>query len=68
MEFTPIRITTIVPHKELNFNLYIHFKEKFLKYIDNGKELNEEQLLKLKTQNIDYEKDKNIISNFTFCN
>ncbi|MDB9787091.1 HD domain-containing protein [Bacteriovoracaceae bacterium] len=52
MDYTPIRITTIPPNKELSFELFIHFKDQFLKYVDNGDEINNEKLLKLKKQNI----------------
>ena len=50
MDFTPLRISTIKPGKEITFDLYIFFKEQFLKYLENGKALNEDLLLKLKKQ------------------
>ncbi|MBF0300114.1 MAG: HD domain-containing protein [Oligoflexia bacterium] len=52
MEFTPIRISTILPDKALNFELYIHFKEQFLKYIEVGRTLEHVHLEKLKKQQI----------------
>ncbi|MBF0360100.1 MAG: HD domain-containing protein [Oligoflexia bacterium] len=52
MDFTPIRISTIVPNKALNFELYIFFKEQFLKYIDIGRKLEHPHLEKLKKQQI----------------
>ncbi|MCB9063120.1 MAG: HD domain-containing protein [Halobacteriovoraceae bacterium] len=52
MDFTPLRISTIKPGKEITFDLYIFFKEQFLKYLDNGKALNEDLLGKLKKQKV----------------
>lgn len=52
MEFTPIRISTIIPKKALSFELYIFFKEQFLKYIEVGRQLEEDHLDKLKRQKI----------------
>ncbi len=52
MEFTPLRISTIKPQKSITFDLYIFFKEQFLKYIDNGQAIGPEHLVKLRQQKI----------------
>ncbi len=52
MAYTPLRISTIKPDRDLSFDLYIFYKERFLKYLDLGKCLNNDQLAKLKTQKI----------------
>lgn len=52
MGYTPIRISTIKPFETITFDLYIHFKDRYLKYIDSGRDLNEEHLTKLKRQQI----------------
>ncbi|MBF0206503.1 MAG: HD domain-containing protein [Oligoflexia bacterium] len=52
MDYTPIRISTIFPKRALSFELYIFFKEHFLKYIEVGRALEEEHLDKLKKQKI----------------
>ncbi|MEA9355866.1 HD domain-containing phosphohydrolase [Bacteriovorax sp. PP10] len=52
MEFTPLRITTVKPLRELTFDLYIHFKEQYLCYAKRGEQLSEEKFLKLKAQKI----------------
>lgn len=52
MDYTPLRISTIRPYKKITFDLHINYKEKFLKYIENGKELDNERLAKLKKQEI----------------
>jgi HD-GYP domain-containing protein (c-di-GMP phosphodiesterase class II) len=49
-EYTPLRISTIKPGKEINFDLYIFFKERFLKYLDRGGALDDDKILKLKKQ------------------
>jgi putative nucleotidyltransferase with HDIG domain len=52
MEFTPLRISTVKPLRELTFDLYIHFKEQYLCYAKRGEQLSEEKFSKLKAQKI----------------
>lgn len=52
MDYTPIRISTIKPNKLVNFDLYIFFKEQYLKYRENGFKLEDMHLEKLKKQQI----------------
>jgi HD-GYP domain-containing protein (c-di-GMP phosphodiesterase class II) len=52
MDFTPLRITTVKPQRQLTFDLYIHFKDHYLCYSKRGEQLTEEKFLKLKTQKI----------------
>lgn len=52
MEFTPLRITTIKPLRDLTFDLYIFFKEQYLCYAKRGEKLSEDKFQKLKTQKI----------------
>ncbi|MBF0315075.1 MAG: HD domain-containing protein [Oligoflexia bacterium] len=52
MEYTPIRISTVMPKTAITFALYIYFKDQFIKYLDMGKSLDEELLSKLKKQKI----------------
>ena len=52
MEFTPLRISTVKPLRELTFDLYIFFKEQFLCYAKRGESLTEDKFQKLKTQKI----------------
>lgn len=52
MEYTPLRITTVKPLRNLTFDLYIHFKEQYLCYVKRGEQLSEEKFVKLKSQKI----------------
>lgn len=52
MEFTPLRISTVKPLRELTFDLYIYFKEQYLCYAKRGEKLSEEKFQKLKTQKV----------------
>ena len=52
MEFTPLRISTVKPLRELTFDLYIHFKEQYLCYAKRGEQLSEDKFSKLKAQKI----------------
>ena len=52
MGYTPIRIKTIKPSKKISFDLFIHFKEQYLKYKDNGFNLDKELLKKLQAQKV----------------
>jgi HD-GYP domain-containing protein (c-di-GMP phosphodiesterase class II) len=52
MDYTPLRISTIKPERQITFDLYIHFKEQFLKYVENGRALQQDHLQKLRKQKI----------------
>lgn len=52
MDFTPLRISTVKPLRDLTFDLYIFFKEQYLCYVKRGEQLSEEKFEKLKTQKI----------------
>lgn len=52
MEFTPIRINTIKPLREINFNLFIFFQDQYLLYGPKGSAYDEEKHKKLKKQKI----------------
>lgn len=52
MEFTPLRISTVKPMRQLTFDLYIHFKEQYLCYSKKGEQLSEDKFKKLKIQKI----------------
>lgn len=52
MDYTPIRISTIKPNKVVNFDLFIFFKEQYLKYKESGFCLEDQHLEKLKRQQI----------------
>lgn len=52
MDFTPLRISTVKPLKELSFDLFIHFKDQYLCYVKRGEQLTEEKYQKLKAQKI----------------
>lgn len=52
MAYTPLRISTVKPNRELTFDLYIFFKETYLRYSQTGESLTDEKFGKLKIQNI----------------
>lgn len=52
MDYTPLRITTVKPLRNLTFDLYIHFKEQYLCYAHRGEQLSEDKFQKLKAQKI----------------
>lgn len=52
MDFTPLRITTVKPLRELTFDLYIYFKDQYLCYSKRGEQLTQDKFVKLKTQKI----------------
>jgi len=52
MGFTPIRINTLKADKALSFELFIFFKERYLKYFDTGKSITTDLFGKLKRQKI----------------
>jgi HD-GYP domain-containing protein (c-di-GMP phosphodiesterase class II) len=52
MDYTPLRITTIKPSRNLTFDLYIFFKDQYLCYSKRGEQLSDEKYQKLKIQKI----------------
>lgn len=50
MEYTPIRINTIKPSIEINFNLFIYFKDQYLLYGPKGSVYDVDKHKKLKKQ------------------
>jgi HD-GYP domain-containing protein (c-di-GMP phosphodiesterase class II) len=52
MAFTPLRISTIKPARIINFELYIYFKDQYLKYSEKGNSIPEDKYKKLKQQKI----------------
>lgn len=52
MAYTPLRISTVKPSRLLTFDLYIFFKETYLKYHEKGSSIEEEKYGKLKAQKI----------------
>lgn len=52
MDYTPLRISTVKPQRNLTFDLYIFFKDQYLCYINRGQQLTDEKWTKLKVQKI----------------
>lgn len=52
MDYTPLRISTVKPLRDLTFDLYIHFKDQYLCYAKRGEKLSEDKFQKLKVQKI----------------
>jgi HD-GYP domain-containing protein (c-di-GMP phosphodiesterase class II) len=52
MAYTPLRISTVKPDRELTFELFIFFKDNYLKYAEKGGSLDQEKYTKLKKQKI----------------
>jgi HD-GYP domain-containing protein (c-di-GMP phosphodiesterase class II) len=52
MDFTPLRISTVKPNRNLSIDLYIFFKEQYLCYSKRGDKLSDEKYHKLKLQQI----------------
>lgn len=52
MAYTPIRIRTIKPNREISFDLYIHYKDSYLCYTTRGESIDDEKFEKLKKQKI----------------
>ncbi|ATH08537.1 hypothetical protein BIY24_11420 [Halobacteriovorax marinus] len=52
MAYTPLRISTIKPNRELTFPLYIFFKEQYIPYAAKGTSIEEEKYKKLRKQKI----------------
>ena len=48
MGYLPLRISTVPPDRQLTFDLYINFKEQYLKLADSGSAIDHEKLEKLK--------------------
>lgn len=52
IEYTPLQIATIPAQKGITFDLYIFFKEQYLKYVEKDTSLAADKLTKLKVQKI----------------
>ncbi|OUR96625.1 hypothetical protein A9Q84_09780 [Halobacteriovorax marinus] len=52
MAYTPLRINTVKPNRELTFDLFIFFKEQYIIYANKGGEIEQEKFSKLKKQKI----------------
>lgn len=52
MDFTPLRISTVKPLRDLTFDLYIYFKDQYLCYVKRGEQLSEDKFQKLKAQKV----------------
>lgn len=52
MKYIPLQITTISPTKTITFDLYIYFKETYLKYQGAGTLITDEKLEKLTKQKV----------------
>ena len=52
MAYTPLRINTVKPERELTFELYIFFKENYLCYVKKGEQLDAPKHQKLRKQKI----------------
>lgn len=52
MSYSPVRITTLKPEKQIPFSLYIHFKDQYLQYIKPGSEIDKIKFKKLRKQRI----------------
>jgi HD-GYP domain-containing protein (c-di-GMP phosphodiesterase class II) len=52
MAYTPLRIRTVKPSRELTFDLFIFFKEQYIIYASRGSQIEEEKYAKLKKQKI----------------
>lgn len=52
MIYTPVRISTLRPNKQIPFGLFIYFQEKYLEYIKSGGSFDDEKYNKLKKQKI----------------
>jgi HD-GYP domain-containing protein (c-di-GMP phosphodiesterase class II) len=50
--YVPLRISTLRPNQVLGFDLYIYFKETYLKYASRDESLDAEKLEKLKAQQL----------------
>jgi putative nucleotidyltransferase with HDIG domain len=52
MAYTPLRIRTVKPGRELTFDLFIFFKEQYIPYAKRGSMIEKEKYAKLKKQKI----------------
>jgi HD-GYP domain-containing protein (c-di-GMP phosphodiesterase class II) len=52
MDFTPLRISTVKPLRNLTFDLYIYYKDQYLCYAKRDEKFSEEKFQKLKGQKI----------------
>ncbi len=52
MNYTPVRISTLKAEMDIPFNVYIHFKEQYLKYLSDGTQIEKAKFKKLRRQKI----------------
>lgn len=52
MDYTPLRINTIKPERQIPFNLFIYFKDHYLHYLKSGEAIAKDKFKKLKKQKI----------------
>jgi HD-GYP domain-containing protein (c-di-GMP phosphodiesterase class II) len=52
MAYTPLRISTVKPLRELTFDLYVFFKDQYIIYSERGSTIEEDKYSKLKKQKI----------------
>lgn len=52
MDYKPLHLSTIKPHKSLTFDLFIYYGDQYLCYSKRGEQITEEKYLKLKKQKI----------------
>jgi HD-GYP domain-containing protein (c-di-GMP phosphodiesterase class II) len=52
MNYSPLRINTIKPERQITFHLYVHFKEQYLLYFQPGDSIPKDKFKKLKKQKI----------------
>ena len=50
--YTPVRITTIKANREVNFPVFIHFKNVYLEYLKSGSQIESDKYKKLRKQKI----------------
>lgn len=52
MNYTPVRISTLKAERDIPFDVYIYFKETYLKYVDGGQQIEKAKFKKLRRQKI----------------
>ena len=52
MNYTPVRISTLKPEMNIPFEVFIHFKETYLKYVSEGQQIEKAKFKKLRRQKI----------------
>jgi HD-GYP domain-containing protein (c-di-GMP phosphodiesterase class II) len=52
MNYTPVRISTLKAERSIPFNVYIHYKEQYLKYLAGGQQIEKVKYKKLRRQKI----------------